>query len=98
MAERNQGYAGFLMLRVGRIACCLALLLVLLSDVFVVKGQTTNGQISGLVTDNSGAAVPDAKVAALNTATGVPYTTRTNESGDIVLLQQTPGPYKLTVS
>ncbi|MEI9970135.1 MAG: carboxypeptidase regulatory-like domain-containing protein [Terracidiphilus sp.] len=40
-----------------------------------------NGAIHGTVTDSSGAVLPDAKVTALNTATGISTDTTTNKSG-----------------
>lgn len=82
----------------GRIGFIVALFIALSNGSFYLSAQTTNGQISGLITDNSGAAVPGAKVVALNTATGVPYTTTSNDSGVFVLLQLIPGPYTLTTS
>jgi hypothetical protein len=80
-----------------RIAFVLACVIAVSGSV-CLRGQTTNGQISGLIADSSGAAVPDAKVVARNTATGVAYTTSTNHSGVFVLLQLVPGPYTLTAS
>lgn len=94
MADKKRAHGSSL----GRIAFVLAFVIALASGSFFLNAQTTNGQISGLITDNSGAAVPGAKVVALNTATGVSYTTATNDSGVFVLLQLLPGPYTLTAS
>src|SRR5579864_6760645 len=44
-------------------------------------GQAVYGNISGNVTDASGAAVPTAKVTVTDVGKGVTYTTVTNESG-----------------
>jgi hypothetical protein len=60
--------------------------------------QSSNGQITGLVTDSSGAAVEGASVSATNNATGVAYTTTTNGSGVYVLPQLVPGPYKVALT
>lgn len=60
--------------------------------------QSSNGQVTGLVTDSSGAAVPDAEVTAVNSATGVSYRGTTNGSGVYVLSQLVPGPYKVSLS
>src|SRR5262245_7082760 len=60
--------------------------------------QSTNAQITGLILDSSGAAVPAASVKATNTATNVDYATTSNESGVYVLPQLVPGPYKVTVA
>ncbi|MDT7815727.1 MAG: hypothetical protein QOJ42_5643, partial [Acidobacteriaceae bacterium] len=63
-----------------------------------LRAQSSNAQISGVVADASGSAVPDAEVSALNGATGVPYTSHTNASGVYVLSQLVPGTYQLTVT
>ncbi len=63
-----------------------------------VQAQTSNAQLSGLVTDTSGAVVAGAEVQAVNSATNVPYTAVTNGAGIYVLQELLPGPYKVTVS
>jgi hypothetical protein len=60
--------------------------------------QSSNGQITGLVTDSSGAAVEGANISATNNATGVAYDSRTNGAGVYVLSQLVPGPYKVTLT
>lgn len=60
--------------------------------------QSSNGQITGLVTDQTGAAVEGANITATNTATGVSYGTKSNGSGVYVLPQLVPGPYKVSLS
>ena len=60
--------------------------------------QSTTAQITGLVTDATGASVPGASVVAINTATNVEYPTETNVAGVYVLSNILPGPYTLTVS
>lgn len=60
--------------------------------------QSSNGQISGLVTDQTGAAVEGAIVTATNTATGVAYGGKSNGAGVYVLPQLVPGPYKVSLS
>jgi Carboxypeptidase regulatory-like domain/TonB-dependent Receptor Plug Domain len=45
------------------------------------SAQSATGSISGIVTDSQGAVVPGAEVTATNIQTGVPVTTRTNNSG-----------------
>jgi hypothetical protein len=44
-------------------------------------GQTVGGMISGIVTDTSGATIPDAKIVIKNTATGQERTINTNAAG-----------------
>jgi hypothetical protein len=63
-----------------------------------LRAQSSNAQISGVVTDPGGSAIPDAEVSAVNGATGVPYTSHTNGSGVYVLSQLIPGTYVLTVT
>ena len=60
--------------------------------------QSSNGQITGLVTDSSGAAVEGASISATNNATGVAYNTTSNGSGVYVLPQLVPGPYKVSLT
>ncbi len=63
-----------------------------------VLAQSSNGQITGLVTDSSGAAVEGASISATNNATGVAYSSTTNRSGVYVLPQLVPGPYKVSLT
>ena len=62
------------------------------------RAQSSNGQITGLVTDSSGAAVESASISATNNTTGVAYNTKTNGSGVYVLPQLVPGPYKVSLT
>jgi hypothetical protein len=55
--------------------------------------QSTGGRILGRVTDPSGAVVNGVKVTLINEATGVQRAVTTNESGDYVLVEVTPGTY-----
>ena len=63
-----------------------------------LHAQSSNAQISGVITDPAGAAVPDAEVTAVSNATGVPYTSHTNTAGVYVLSQLVPGTYDMTVT
>lgn len=60
--------------------------------------QSPNGNINGLVSDPTNAAVADAEIVAANDVTGVQYTTKTNSEGMYVLPNLPPGPYRLQVS
>lgn len=60
--------------------------------------QSPNGTISGLVVDSSGAAIVDAEILVGNYATGVQYTSRTNEQGLYLIPNLPPGTYRLQVS
>lgn len=71
----------------------------LLCAVPATYGQsTTAGDISGTVTDASGAIVPGATVDARNTATGATQTTSTNAQGYYRFALLQPGPYSVTVT
>jgi hypothetical protein len=62
-------------------------------------GQATNaGDISGIVTDTTGAAVPGATVTVLNVETGVNKDYTTNDSGVYDTSSIVAGTYKLTFS
>ena len=63
-----------------------------------VLAQSSNGQVTGLVMDSTGAAVEGASIIATNTATGVAYATKSNSSGVYVVPQLVPGPYKVSLS
>ncbi len=63
----------------------------------VAFGQTSTTQLSGTVTDSSGAIVPGAKVSAVNEATGIPYTQTTTASGLYAFPSIPVGSYTLTV-
>jgi hypothetical protein len=60
--------------------------------------QSPNGNINGLVSDPSSAAVGGAEIVAVNDVTGVQYTTKTNNDGIYVLPNLPPGPYRLQIS
>jgi len=51
----------------------------------------------GVVTDQSGAAVPNAPVTTTTMETGVSSSTRTNTEGNYVIPYLIPGTYKLRV-
>ena len=60
--------------------------------------QTTNGLITGTITDLSAAVVPDAQVTVTNVGTGLTRNTTTNSTGAYILPQMPPGVYKIDVS
>src|SRR5438105_15941705 len=62
------------------------------------SAQVLYGSLTGNVTDASGAAVPGAKVEALNTATGNKKEGATDERGAYLFSDLQPGPYKVTIS
>src|SRR6188508_1824107 len=77
------------------------LLFVVLSALCAVSplgAQTLYGSLTGNITDASGAVVPNAKVEALNVATGVAKSTQTDERGSYLMSDLQPGTYKVTVT
>jgi len=63
-----------------------------------LQAQTSNAQISGLITDPTRAVIGGAEIKAVNGATNVPYTAVSNGSGIYVLPELLPGPYTVTVT
>ncbi len=59
--------------------------------------STISGDIAGVVTDSSGAIVPNAQVTVRNTATGQIKKATTNGSGNFRTSLLQPGPYSITV-
>ncbi|HWZ49971.1 MAG TPA: carboxypeptidase regulatory-like domain-containing protein [Granulicella sp.] len=58
----------------------------------------TSGDIAGVVTDGSGAAVPNAKIVVTSTETGVTQTLTSNSTGAYRASLLKPGVYKMTVT
>src|SRR6266513_3149668 len=63
-----------------------------------ISAQTFQAQITGVVRDPSGSLIPNARVVATNTATGVAYSTESNAQGIYRVLSLPPGQYKLSTS
>src|SRR5437588_11753701 len=61
-----------------------------------VAAQTTTAELSGTVTDPSGAAVGKVKVTATNTGTGLTHEAVTDEGGGYLITQLPPGAYNLS--
>jgi hypothetical protein len=59
--------------------------------------QTSAGRITGVVTDSSGAVVPNAAVAAQNSETGIVTPTSTNAEGLYVLYPLPAGAYSISI-
>jgi hypothetical protein len=68
---------------------------VLLAD---STAQTTNGLITGVVTDSTGAVVPGARVDVTNLGTSLSRNTTSSSNGSYILPQLPPGLYKLSVA
>lgn len=76
----------------------LALLTFLLPRLVLGQGQSVYGAITGIVTDPSGAVVPNAKLTATNSATGVQTTVTSNSEGYYTVSNLTAGTYSLAVN
>ena len=63
----------------------------------IAGGQTATGILQGRVTDDSGAAVPDAKVTIENERTAVRQVTTSNSLGNFLQPYLQPSTYKVTV-
>src|SRR5215470_3350597 len=72
-------------------------LLVLAMGCRLAWGQAT-AQISGTVSDQTGAVLPGAEIAATQTDTGVARMTISNETGSYVLPNLPLGPYRVEVA
>ena len=79
------------------ILICAALILTAVAR-NTASAQTFRGTILGTVTDTSGAAILNAKVSALNVATGVERTTETNGDGSYLIPELPVGTYKVTIT
>jgi len=60
--------------------------------------SSTNGQVSGTVTDQNGAVVPGARVTLTDTSTKGSQSTVTNETGRYIVLNVTAGVYNIVAS
>lgn len=75
-----------------------ALLLALSFTSAASFAQVLYGTLTGSVVDASSAVVPNAKIDAVNTATGVSRQTTSNENGAFQINDLQAGPYKVTIS
>src|SRR5246127_873125 len=78
--------------------CAFACLLVALLTRAAVSQSLTSGDITGVVTDPSGAAIPNAEVTVKNNATGASQTHNTNDQGTYRFSLLSPGAYTISVS
>jgi Carboxypeptidase regulatory-like domain len=63
-----------------------------------LQAQTQGATLSGIVTDRSGAAVPNATISAKSLGTGETATTETDRAGQYTLRNLAPGDYEVQVS
>jgi len=76
----------------------LGLLLVLLISSLSIAQTTTSGGLTGVVTDPSGAVVPDAEVGITNTSKGTNQSLKTDRGGAYQFSFLAPARYMLTVA
>ena len=81
-----------------RFPCFVPVVVYITLNTFTLFAQSPNGNINGLVSDPSSAAVVGAEVVAVNDVTSVQYTTKSNSEGIYVLPNLPPGPYRIQVS
>jgi hypothetical protein len=84
--------------RTGLTLCGLAILFLMLSTVSAVAQLSGKGQITGVVTDKTGAVIPGADVTATSTATGIKTAGKTNGAGIYTFSALDPGIFTLEVS
>src|SRR2546428_9062486 len=76
------------------IACvCILTLSILCTS---LAAQVATGDLTGRITDTTGAVVPNSTVTARNPATGQTRTTQSNALGDYTLTQLPPGTYEVS--
>ena len=85
----------FISLVKNRLSAIYTLLLVISFFSSGALAQSTVGQISGNVTDQTGAAVPGASVTATNEATGLTRIVTANDDGFYVITNLPPGTYNV---
>ena len=79
----------------GRMLCIFSILCILLAP--AAFSQSQNGSISGQVTDNSGAVVPQAKATLVSTERNISSVVQTDTEGRYSFPSLLPGTYDLTV-
>src|SRR5713226_5973292 len=75
-----------------------AMLILSIVNSVPIFGQITRGQLSGVATDQTGAAIPGASVTVKSIATGEAAQTMTDPQGNFVLPPLPVGRYTVTVA
>ena len=76
----------------------LLLLLLTLCVSMLANAQSTDATVSGVVVDPTGKVIPDAEIEIVNDATGVLYSSATNQAGIYTTTILPPGQYRVQVS
>jgi Carboxypeptidase regulatory-like domain/TonB dependent receptor len=75
----------------------ICLLISILGGASASIGQSTGAQLTGQITDDTGAGIPGAHVSAQNTDTNLTQSAESNGQGIYVIHFLPPGPYRVTV-
>ncbi len=75
-----------------------SLIITLFASVFLLWSQAETGQVTGSVTDPSGASVANADVTVTNTANGAQRVTKSNTDGVYAVTNLIPGDYSVKVT
>jgi hypothetical protein len=98
MTHKVNGFRGAVQTASGTVLCLLAMLPIVLAPK-VLKGQTGGeGAIAGTVTDNTGAAIPNATITATNVATNISATRTSSGTGTYSISPLLPGTYSVQVT
>src|ERR1700730_1140094 len=62
----------------------------------IVRAQSFQASVSGIVNDQSGAVVPDAKITVTDTERGTTFRTTSNQDGVYLINSLIPSTYKVT--
>src|SRR5947209_4917591 len=72
--------------------------IVLVFGILPLTAQVNTSTIAGVVKDEAGSSVPNAKVTATLTGTGQQRESTTNDAGEYVFPQLAPGTYRVAVT
>jgi Carboxypeptidase regulatory-like domain/TonB dependent receptor len=95
LENRCTGQCSPLSVRVGRLLVLFAFLLL---TALPGRAQSTTADMTGTVSDNTGAIVPQATVTLTNLATRETRTAKTTNTGDYTFTLLTPGSYSINVT
>ena len=83
-------------MRSARLLACALLCLFLAARMAQAQGVGASGNISGTVTDPSGAAIPNATITALETDRGIRHTSASDDGGRYQFIGLSPATYDVT--
>jgi len=83
----------------GWLTCVVGLTIIILLGLGARSdAQVLYGKLVGVVTDNSGAVIPDANVIAMEIATNTTLTTKSDKDGGYIIPDAPPGTYRISIS